>query len=222
MEIDINKYNTFIFDCDGVLLDSNKIKTSAFYEVALSYGKDAAFQLREYHIEHGGVSRFEKFKYLFNSILQIEYDQKMLDLILDNYGEIVKQKLLTCNITNGLLEFLSALPKSIRKIVVSGGMQSELREVFNNRGLNIYFEDIYGSPDTKKDILSREKDMGLLIEPALFFGDSRLDYEIASEFGMDFVFISNYSEFKNWVEFFYGKNVNVANDFADLKLKNLY
>ena len=28
------KYKSLVFDCDGVLLDSNKIKSDAFYELA--------------------------------------------------------------------------------------------------------------------------------------------------------------------------------------------
>ena len=31
MTIDITQYDTIAFDCDGVILDSNKVKTEAFF-----------------------------------------------------------------------------------------------------------------------------------------------------------------------------------------------
>jgi len=34
--INIDKYDFFIFDCDGIILDSNKLKSNAFTE-ALPY-----------------------------------------------------------------------------------------------------------------------------------------------------------------------------------------
>ena len=40
-------YKTWLFDCDGVILDSNKIKTESYYELALPYGKDKADKLIE-------------------------------------------------------------------------------------------------------------------------------------------------------------------------------
>ena len=62
-KIELSKYQTLIFDCDGVLLNSNKIKTEAFYEVTKPYGDEAAQTLKNYHILNGGVSRYQKFDF---------------------------------------------------------------------------------------------------------------------------------------------------------------
>ena len=56
----LNKYETIIFDCDGVILNSNIIKTEGFFEFALSLGKKNAEKLVNYHIKNGGISRYEK------------------------------------------------------------------------------------------------------------------------------------------------------------------
>jgi beta-phosphoglucomutase-like phosphatase (HAD superfamily) len=37
-----------IFDCDGVILTSNKIKSQAFYDVAKIYGHEPAQALKDY------------------------------------------------------------------------------------------------------------------------------------------------------------------------------
>ncbi len=51
-------YSTLIFDCDGVILDSNRVKTAAFFSAASPYGELVAAKLVEHHVAHGGVSRY--------------------------------------------------------------------------------------------------------------------------------------------------------------------
>ncbi|MGE4294837.1 MAG: HAD family hydrolase [Campylobacterales bacterium] len=212
----LDRYNSFVFDCDGVLLDSNTIKSDAFFQAALPYGEEAAKALVEYHKAHGGVSRFVKFEYLFKTLLGCSDYEADLKAALENYGDIVRQKLFECRETPGMRDFLKALPKEALKIVVSGGMQSELREVFEQRQLAGFFDAIYGSPDTKAQILQREIETGRLRTPAVFFGDSRLDYEVAAQFGMDFVFVVDHTEFTDWEIFFTDKPVTIAAHLGDL------
>ena len=71
------KYRSLVFDCDGVLLDSNKVKSDAFYELALFAGKEKANELLTYHLKNGGVSRYEKIKYFYSEILKKKLQKKM-------------------------------------------------------------------------------------------------------------------------------------------------
>ena len=48
-------YKTWIFDCDGVLLDSNQVKTQAMWETAKPFGESEASRLVAYHKANGGV-----------------------------------------------------------------------------------------------------------------------------------------------------------------------
>ena len=63
--IELNKYNTIIFDCDGVILNSNFQKIEAYRNTALAYGasKLQAEELVAHHVELTGISRYVKFKY---------------------------------------------------------------------------------------------------------------------------------------------------------------
>jgi phosphoglycolate phosphatase-like HAD superfamily hydrolase len=80
---------------------------------------------------------------------------------------------------------------------VSGGDQKELRRVFAARGLDTLFDaGIFGSPDDKDTILARESAAGTITWPALFLGDSHLDYMAATRAGLDFVFVANWSEWQ--------------------------
>jgi len=192
--LDINQYQTLVFDCDGVVLNSNKIKTQAFYDVAKIYGHEFAQALKDYHVQNGGISRYAKFEYLLTEILGKRLIQSELKQLLDNFALEVKKALLTCEIAEGL-DQLKAKTSNANWLIVSGGDQTELREVFAERGLDYYFEGgIFGSPDTKDTILAHEIDNANITMPALFLGDSKYDYQAAHSAGLDFVFLTQWTE----------------------------
>lgn len=198
MKID---YKTLVFDCDGVVLNSNKVKTDAFYQAALSYGEQAAQALVEYHVANGGVSRYKKFAYFLNTLVPqhaVEISGSTLEELLDAYASHVLQGLLTCDIAEGIHELRKNTPNT-NWLIVSGGDQAELRHVFAERGLAEYFNGgIFGSPDTKDEILEREINNGNIQQPALFLGDSKYDYQAASGAGLDFVFLTGWTEVEGW------------------------
>lgn len=190
---------TLVFDCDGVVLASNAIKTEAFRKVAdARYGSEAAQALVAHHVRHGGVSRFEKFRYLVEDIVGAGPDPAACESLCAQYGEEVFARLLECEVAPGL-EALRARTPGSRWMIVSGGAQVELREVFRRRGLDALFDaGIFGSPDTKDAILARELAAGNLERPAVFFGDSAYDHRAAAAAGLDFVFVSDWSELPDW------------------------
>ena len=213
---ELSDYRALAFDCDGVLLNSNRIKTDAFYSAASIYGHDAAQALVDYHVKHGGVSRYRKFAYLFSDILYRGDSGGEQEALLARYAVLVRDGLLSCEVAPGLSDLRQALQNS-RWLIVSGGDQEELREVFAVRGLADHFDGgIFGSPDAKDQILLRELTNGNIPIPALFLGDSRFDYQCATQAGMDFVFLSNWSEFHEWPVFFAERPVQVKGCLADL------
>ena len=50
-----------IFDFDGVILNSHRVKTSAFEDIFKKYGNSIAKKAKEYHLKHTGKSRYLKF-----------------------------------------------------------------------------------------------------------------------------------------------------------------
>lgn len=193
--MNLDKYKTIVFDCDGVILDSNKVKTDAFYQAALLHGQDAAQAMVEYHVERGGVSRFKKFEWFVNVYQNGDGD---IEQLLDSYAEHVKNGLLNCDIADGLSELREKTPDATW-LVASGGAQSELREVFSTRDLKHMFNGgIFGSPDTKEEILERELNGSKL--PALFIGDSKYDYKASCAFGLDFIFLTQWTEVKDYTQ----------------------
>lgn len=100
---------------------------------------------------------------------------------------------------------------------MSGGDQIELREIFAARGLEGYFDGgIFGSPDSKDVILEREIAAGTIHTPALFLGDSRYDHIAATRAGLDFAFVSGWSEFHGWRDYVQLHSIREFRSVADL------
>ncbi|MHB0819797.1 HAD family hydrolase [Stutzerimonas stutzeri] len=215
MNTPIEKYSVLVFDCDGVVLSSNKLKAEAFYQAALPYGESAARALLSYHIENGGISRYQKFSYFLSNIVQGQPGPS-LDALLNTYAGLIREEMLTCQIEPGLKALRERTPAA-RWLIVSGGDQNELREIFISRELDKLFDGgIYGSPDTKDEILARECASGNITGDALFVGDSRYDHIAATRAGLDFVFINQWSEFKSWKCYFQEHAVLCVDSLSDL------
>jgi len=201
-KIDLTQYQTLVFDCDGVILNSNKIKTQAFYEVAKVYGHEPAQILKEYHVQNGGISRYKKFEYLLTNILQKPIKKQELNDLLSNFSKEVKKALLVCEVAKDIKK-LRDKTRNTRWLIVSGGNQAELREVFKQRNLDGYFDGgIFGSPDDKDTILKNEMDTLNITGRCLFLGDSMYDYQAATAAQMDFIFLSKWTEVEGWEDKF--------------------
>ena len=207
-KIDLTQYQTLIFDCDGVILNSNKIKTQAFYDVAKVYGYKPAQILKDYHVQNGGISRYKKFEYFLTNILQKPIESQELKKLLSNFSKEVKAALLVCEVAKNIKE-LRDKTKNTKWLIVSGGDQTELREVFKQRGLDVYFNGgIFGSPDDKDTILKNEIGKHNIIGKSLFLGDSMYDYQAATTAQMDFIFLSKWTEVKHWDDVFIDNSYN--------------
>lgn len=209
-------YRTVIFDCDGVLLNSNIIKTDAFHEVAKQYGHDIAKAFVAHHNENGGISRFKKFKHLLSNLVGEDSSESEIARLCNEYSTLIVNKLISCEEAVDLTLLRNAT-KSAGWMVVSGGDQTELRDIFIARNLAPLFDlNIFGSPDSKDVILTREIKKGSIVLPALFLGDSRYDYIAASNAGLDFIFVYGWTEFEGWEEFCILNNIETIKQTSDL------
>lgn len=217
MPFPIDNYDYFVFDCDGVILNSNTVKSEAFYKTTEHFGHELARRFVEYHQLHGGISRNEKFAYFIEQMLgkDLHENETLLQQLLDDYGVICQRDLLACSLIPGIRTFLQRLPTTKPAYVVTGGNQLEVRSIFEQRELSQYFHSILGSPTSKRDNMSQLQTAAKFTGKGVYFGDARLDMELAEMFGQDFVYISGVSE---WPE---GKTLSHRAslvDFTELDL----
>lgn len=207
---------SLVFDCDGVVLDSNRLKTHAFHAVASRFGEAPARQLVDFHVRNGGISRYRKFHYFLETILGGAADAASVDTLAAEYGRQVRERLMDCELSPGLHCLREATP-DCRWMIVSGGDQSELRDVFARRGIAEWFDGgIYGSPAAKDAILADIQGRGMLPAPSLFIGDSAYDYQCAAAAGLGFVFVSAWSELVDWECFCADRGIPAVRHAADV------
>lgn len=196
--IDLSRYQTLVFDSDGVILNSNAVKTEAFFRAALPWGEAPAQALVDYHVSRGGISRYVKFEYFLREIVHQPVTEDVMQQLLQTFTDEAIRGLVQSELAPGLKALREATPHA-RWMVVTGGDQAELREVYRQKNISGWFDaGLFGSPDSKDEILARELASGNLQMPAIFFGDSRYDHQASTRAGLDFVFVSGWTEFEDW------------------------
>ena len=217
MKNDFKRYHSLIFDCDGVILNSNQIKSNAFYDVAKQFGDIPARKLLKFHIENGGISRYKKFEYLISNLPNHNRSKKTIDDLCNEFSLRVVESLIEAEINENLLEFVES-NKEKNLLIVSGGDQNELRSVFKKRKLhNLFKGGIYGSPENKIDIFKKLKKNKIITNPAIYFGDSKYDYYSSKECNLNFCFVSHWTEVNDWRDFCKSESINFINNFPSTK-----
>jgi phosphoglycolate phosphatase-like HAD superfamily hydrolase len=200
---DLSQYKTLVFDCDGVVLNSNQLKIQAYYATAQNYGAShqQSQALVDYHVEYGGISRFVKFDHFLREIMHKPVSDVDIQFLLTDFGREVERRLLGCEIAPGLHDLKKATPDT-RWMMISGGDQDELRRLLAQRNLDHLFDaGIFGSPDNKDQVLAREMASGNLAKPAIFFGDSKYDHQSSGRADLDFIFFSDWTDVDGWQQY---------------------
>jgi phosphoglycolate phosphatase-like HAD superfamily hydrolase len=211
---------TIIFDCDGVLLNSNGIKSAAMFDAASIWGKEQASELVDYHKQNAGIDREIKFLHFFKIILGCQYNfESDMDLLRERYSFRVKEHITDCDEAPSLRPLLASLRDlGIALFVASGANQAELRAILSKRGLSPYFDGIFGAPDSKIEILGREISIGNMSQQRLFLGDSKYDWEAAKVHDCEFMFVSEWTDFKDGESFFAQKNIKIIPHLGHLSI----
>lgn len=183
-----DQLDAIIFDFDGVLVESVDVKTNAFAALYAEYGSDIVKRVVAYHREHGGISRFQKFRYFHREFLGIELTPKAEADLGRRFSEMVEDAVVAAPWVVGAQEFIQAHKEKIPMFVASGTPDDELNRIILRKGIRRYFVSVYGSPATKAEIIRRiVTECSLRKEHVLMVGDSITDYQGATEVGVEFI-----------------------------------
>ncbi|MDR2124778.1 MAG: HAD family phosphatase [Desulfovibrio sp.] len=176
-----------VFDCDGVILESMDVKTRAFRRIGAEFGEEAADRLALFHSLHGGVSRYEKFAWLYREILGREISAEEKALLNKKFVRTALEEVTTCPLVPGIQEALDYLHGRLPLYVASGAPQEELYYILEKRGLARYFAGIRGWPPAK-DVLLKSIVEQSAVDPArcVMVGDAYADLEAARLAGTQF------------------------------------
>ncbi len=193
---DVVNWEAVFFDFDGVILDSVDVKTKAFAKMFREYGPEVEKKVVEYHLNNGGVSRFDKFRYYYEKILNKTVNEKIIKSLSEQFSDLVVEGVLSSPFMPGAKESLEVLRKNNAAVyIISGTPNNEINLIIEKKGLNKYFREIHGSPRKKweicKDIIKRKNHNP---QYCLFIGDAMSDYEASQKNGTCFLGIVKENE----------------------------
>lgn len=181
------KIKHIFFDFDGVLAESVNIKTDAFKQMYLYKGEDFAKKVEKYHLENGGVSRYEKFKVFNGEWLGEEINQQKIDELAQKFSDLVIDGVVNAPEVAGAFDFLNS-SEMYKKYIITGTPTVEIKPILKRRKMDHFFEGIFGSPEKKgfwvNHILKNEK---VSANECVFIGDALADYNAAIHNNVPFI-----------------------------------
>ncbi|MGB0879392.1 MAG: HAD family hydrolase [Polaribacter sp.] len=213
------KFKNIFFDFDGVIAESVSAKTEAFIEMYLPYGKEIAGKVKEYHIKHGGVSRFEKFRHWEKAFFGKNISEARVQEMAQEFSNLMLKKVINSEEVLGAEYFIKKYSKKLNFWIITGTPTSEIELITKERNIKDYFLSVHGSPEKKEfwtEFLIKKHT--LKRNETLFLGDATTDQEAAKFSKLHFILRENEENqhlFKNY------KGVRFK-DFFELeeKLKN--
>ena len=206
---------SIIFDFDGVILDSNEIKTNAFKELFKDVEKNKLDLIIDFHKNNMGISRYDKIRYYHNIILKKEINDNEINKIAENFSKLVFKKILKANFISGSENFIYQNYQKYLFYISSGTPENELIKICSQRGIDKYFHRIYGSQRKKNEHIKLiMKENIFQNNEVIFIGDSITDYNAALQSKISFIGI-NYKNAKHNKNFFYTNDFYKVNNIIE-------
>ena len=192
----IKKETFFVFDMDGVILDSlDNLSNCLIKAIEPFCQSDEQYQtFSKFDKENPGLSRFEKTDFFLASLPNVSHvkTEKIKQQILDHFDSFSLNARLSSTIDESTFILSKTIaPKNL--ILLSNCDNSQLTAIAAHFGFHqIFSGGIIGTPPSKK---SRFSDLVNKHNPSAFvsISDSESDAIIARSLGVTFAFIQNFA-----------------------------
>lgn len=175
-----------VFDFDGTLVDSNDIKRQGF-DYAFNDYPSRMEEIRAYCYAFNHTIRGEKFRYVAEKILGLEYTPELDEYFHKRYADFTTDRVAAAPEVPGAAAFVKSLAP-LHPTLLSSTPTAILREILSRRGWLGLFSVAQGAPVNKLAWL-RALQAVVRCDPRqiLFFGDTDEDARSAAEAGCEFV-----------------------------------
>ena len=183
-----SQIHAIAFDFDGVLAESVEVKTRAYASLFNEEKEEAVEQFIDYHIKHGGISRYEKIKVFYRDILKRPLSDKRFQELVLRFSKLVVDEVVAAPWVEGAREFLAHNNKQYKLFIVSGTPEDELNEIVRRREMDHFFDAVRGSPKDKVTLLQEVMgEYNLRPDKMVFVGDAETDWYAAQKLKIPFL-----------------------------------
>jgi len=185
----LGDWQAIIFDFDGVIVESGDIKTEAFAELYRQYGVSIMQAAVAYHRANGGMSRYLKFRYFQQHLLNkpplTEEEERSLD---QQFSRLVMQAVIRSEAVAGAERLIETASQLMPLFIASGTPEKELCGIVEQRGLAPFFTAVRGAPALKQEIIAEIiATYNFDVQRVLMIGDALIDYESAQQNAIAFL-----------------------------------
>jgi len=184
----LEQYKTIFWDFDGVILNSNKVRTDGFRFIFSKFTQKQIKKIVDYHTNNGGLSRYDKIDYFFDVILKTKVSLEYKKQLSQEYSDFCFKRL--CDkklLISDSVIFISKNLNLYNFHIVSASDQVELRRIAKVLSIEKYFRSIVGSPISKiKNIEKLLSTFQYNKEECCLIGDSINDKIAAENNKIDF------------------------------------
>ena len=186
MTASLETARAIVFDFDGTLVDSNEIKWSGFEHVFSEYADHLA-EIGAYCRGSNHTIRGEKFRFVCEQILHIEYTSEREGLLHERYAAYTTEGVVRAPEIPGAAQFVRQVSDRPTALL-SSTPHAILMEILHRKGWQSMFKVVQGAPVVKRDWLEQYRTaIGCAAREILFFGDTDEDAASARASGCEFV-----------------------------------
>ncbi len=182
----MSRVRALVLDFDGVILESNDLKTAAFDAVFSRFPEHQAAMMA-FHHAHVAESRYVKFRHLATAHLGRPADDPIVEELVTGFSTEMQARLARCPMVAGADAFLDRVRGRLPLYLASMTPAAELDDLLALRGLRATFTGVYGCPPWPKEQALNEIVAVHGRDGLLFIGDSAGDQRAAARTGIEFI-----------------------------------
>lgn len=191
-KIDEKARKLVLFDFDGPIVDTNKLKKESLLEAFHDF-KFEKLSIEEFYSERQGMTRESIIRDLFAILKGRIPTQEEIALITQAYANAYKDRTERISLTSGVKDILEKLVTEHTMIaIVSNAPRDEVVYLLEKFEIKDYFKAVYGSPENKIEAARRIiKELSTDPISTILIGDSDVDARVAKDVGCVFYALSS-------------------------------
>jgi len=210
--MDISRIDVYIFDVNGVLIDSNLANAHAMAE---AFSDDPVLQHRiaEHYLKLTGTDRGSKIRIIQEQVIRRSFKKHEFEQRWKRVQQLVRLSMGKAPLIAGSKDVLVELGnRNMTRVALSNTPRIELEEILLAQNLDSFLDLIRGGGDWPKSESLGRLMQEFQFEPkkCLFFGDGKGDLAAARSAGVPFVAIAAGTAEFDQEEGFHGPYRNLA------------